>query len=227
MKNVKGNHTVTRRPGAVKSKTGARESVRERLLDSAVILFAEKGYDGVAVDDIVGRAEVNKRMVYHYFGSKEGIYGEVLRRVFQQLEEIEEALFARRCSGEDPGIAMEEMVCAYFSFLQKHPGFVRLLLWENLNEGRHLEMLEQPVTKSPMLVHLTTLLKRGEKAGRFRPNLDPRSVLTSLIGLCLIYFSNRHTLSTTIGVNMTSEAFLRRAAKNSCEILLYGISRTG
>ena len=188
-------------------------------------LFAERGYSGVAVDEIVEGAGVNKRMVYHYFGSKEGIYGEVLRTVFKELETIEEALFSRDEAVEDPEAAMRETVFAYFSFLQRTPAFVRLLLWENLNEGRHLKRLERPVTKSHMLAHLTRLLKAGEQAGHFRKGLEPRGVLASLIGLCLIYFSNRHTLSTTLGVDLASGKGLRGAAKQSCDILLHGITK--
>jgi TetR/AcrR family transcriptional regulator len=201
------------------------EGVKARLLASALFLFAERGYSGVAVDEIVKRAGVNKRMVYHYFGSKEGIYGEVLRTVFEQLETIELALFSGREAVQDPEEAMQDTVYAYFSFLQKNPNFVRLLLWENLNEGRHLGMLQRPVTKSHMLAHLTRLLETGEIEGRFREGLDPRSVLVSLIGLCLIYFSNRHTLATTLGLNMCDEKYLRGAARHSCSILLHGISK--
>ncbi len=226
MKKAHSNRLVTTSRAPVKSKNAAGQAVRARLLDSALFLFAERGYSGVAVDEIVRRAEVNKRMVYHYFGSKEGIYGEVLRVVFERLEQIEEAIFLREEAAEDPEAAMRETVFAYFSFLQQNPSFVRLLLWENLNEGRHLRMLERPVTKSHMLAHLTRLLKAGAAAGRFRKGLEPRSVLASLIGLCLIYFSNRHTLSTTLGIDLASKKFLRGAAAHSCEILLHGITQT-
>jgi hypothetical protein len=50
--------------------------------------------------------------------------------------------------------------------------------------------------------------------------------LVVLIGLCLIYFSNRHTLPTTLGVDLASEKNLRGAAEHSCEILLHGITQT-
>jgi len=225
VRNAHSNRLVTSLRTSVKKKKASAPPVRARLMDSALSLFAERGYSGVAVDEIVKGAGVNKRMVYHYFGSKEGIYGEVLRTVFEQLETIEEELFSRDETVEDPEAAMRETVFAYFSFLQKTPAFVRLLLWENLNEGRHLKMLERPVTKSHMLAHLTRLLKAGEAAGRFRKGLEPRAILASLIGLCLIYFSNRHTLSTTLGVDLASEKNLRGAAKHSCEILLHGITR--
>jgi len=194
------------------------------LLKAAGVLFAERGYDGVAVDEVVQRAGVNKRMVYHYFGSKEGMYGEVLRAAYAKAEASEAATFARVDAVQDPEGAMEETVHEYFIFLQKHPDFVRLLLWENLNEGRHLRLLKSPVTKSPMLSHLTRVLEAGAASGRFRKNLDPRSVLVSLIGLCFVYFSNRHTLSATVGIKMSGPAARRAAAKHATMILLHGIA---
>jgi len=217
---------VTIKSPAVKRKSPPGDSVRTRLLKSAQHLFAKSGYDGVAVDEIVRRAGVNKRMVYHYFGSKEGLYGEVLRTVFAELEEIEMSLFEAGDPVKNPERALEETVAAYFSFLRNHPAFVRLLLWENLNEGRHLRTLERPVTKSPMLSHLTRVLEAGEKSGRFRRKLDPNSVLVSLIGLCLVYFSNRHTLTATLGLNLSDEGILSAAAQHSSAILLHGIVRS-
>jgi TetR/AcrR family transcriptional regulator len=219
----KGNQIVTQKTEVGKRKKDT-PPVRSRLLDSALVLFAKHGYDGVAVDEIVARAKANKRMVYHYFGSKEALYGEVLRTVYDELEDIETALFAAHDAAQDPLQAMEQTVSAYFLFLQAHPRFVRLLLWENLNEGRHLKKLERPVTKNPVLTHLTRILKAGEKSGRFREGLDPRNVFISLIGLCLVYFSNRYTLGSTLEVNLSSKTFLAEAAKHSIEILLHGIS---
>lgn len=132
VRNAHSNRLSYILPGARQEEKGIRTAARAAL-DSALSLFAERGYSGVAVDEIVKRAGVNKRMVYHYFGSKEGIYGEVLRTVFDELETIEEALFSRDAAVEDPEEAMRNTVFAYFSFLQKTPAFVRLLLWENLS----------------------------------------------------------------------------------------------
>jgi AcrR family transcriptional regulator len=70
----------------------ARESgsVPERLVEAATRLFADKGYDRVAVQEIVDRAGVTKGAMYHYFGSKDDllheIYGRVLRMQTQRLE---------------------------------------------------------------------------------------------------------------------------------------------
>ncbi|GLZ32305.1 hypothetical protein Lesp02_44930 [Lentzea sp. NBRC 105346] len=67
-------------------------TVPERLIDAATSLFAEKGFDRVAVQEIVERAGVTKGAMYHYFGSKDDllreIYGRVLRMQQERLEKF-------------------------------------------------------------------------------------------------------------------------------------------
>lgn len=199
--------------------------MRRRLLDKALVLFADRGFDGVAVDEIVEAAGVNKRMVYHYFGSKEGIYATVLEQAYEGLRGAEEKLFDPVRRGVSPRKAMTDLVAIYFKYLQSNPAFVRLLLWENLQRGRHLAQAGPLASKSPMLAHLKTLLDEGVQAKVFRKGLDPRQVLVSLIGLCLVYFSNRHTLSLTVGLNLASPKVLASAVRHTSKLLLEGISQ--
>src|ERR1017187_10623450 len=53
---------------------------REKILAAALAEFSAKGFAGARVDAIAGRARINKRMLYHYFGDKKGLFREVLRR---------------------------------------------------------------------------------------------------------------------------------------------------
>ncbi len=186
-------------------------------------LFAAKGFDGVTVDGIVGAAGVNKRMVYHYFGSKEGIYGAALERVFKDLEKLEADLISARRESQDLEASLQGIVYVYFEFLENHPEFVRLLLWENLQEGLHLRKLDSAVNKNPMLGYLGELLRAGVARGIFRSDLDARSVLISLIGLCQIYFSNRYTLSLTVDLNLSSSRVLKAAAVHTAKLFLEGL----
>lgn len=69
------------------------QAVRERLLQSALDLFTERGYASTSVREIVGAAGVTKPVLYYYFKSKKGIYLELLTKPFSQLEKIiDEAL---------------------------------------------------------------------------------------------------------------------------------------
>src|SRR5437016_13458840 len=60
------------------------ERTQERILKAAFKEFAGKGFAGARVDSIARRAGINKRMLYHYFGDKEALFREVLRRKMAQ-----------------------------------------------------------------------------------------------------------------------------------------------
>jgi AcrR family transcriptional regulator len=65
---------------------------RERVLDAAVNLFAEQGYDATSVAQVIGRAGLTKGGFYHHFASKDAllyeVYGDLLSGQLQRMDEI-------------------------------------------------------------------------------------------------------------------------------------------
>ena len=61
------------------------EITQQRLIDTAAEMIAELGNAGLRVDEVARRARVNKRMIYHYFGSKQGLWTQVLDRHVEYL----------------------------------------------------------------------------------------------------------------------------------------------
>jgi AcrR family transcriptional regulator len=65
---------------------------RERVLDAAVELFAQQGYDGTSVSQVITRAGVAKGGFYHHFASKEAllyeVYGDLIGRQLDGMDEI-------------------------------------------------------------------------------------------------------------------------------------------
>lgn len=204
-------------------KKTAPSETRARLLLAAIGLFSEKGYDGVAVDEIVAKAHVNKRMVYHYFGSKEAIYREVLREVYVRLTKIELAVVAPDAPIEE---TLETIVRSYFAFLATNPEFVQLLLWENIGQGRHLAAAGDALSKTPILQVLQQVLNRAVREGRISSGFKTKHLLINLIGLCLIYFSNRYTLSRSIGLNLHSPRVLEKGIAQIVRLVQHGILET-
>ncbi len=197
-----------------------RLPARDRLLRAAMTRFARAGYDGTTVDEIVAAARVNKRMVYHYFGDKERLYHAVLAEAYRSLELVEIDALAHT-AGIDALTA--EIVRTYFDFLENHPEFVRLLLWENLNDGRGLAKADFRLSKDPMLTALNRLLRDGIAAGQIRADMDARYLLISLIGLCLVYSSNRFTLSQSLRLDLGSAAVRATGIAHITRLLLDGI----
>lgn len=197
-----------------------KRNVRDRLLRAATTLFARAGFDGTAVDEVVAAAGVNKRMVYHYFGSKEKLYEAVLGEAYRSLEIVETTVI----SGEpDLERMTERIVRLYFDFLRDHPKFVRLLLWENLNEGRAIKRFGLKLTKDPILAALEKFLHDGIAQGRIRSDMDARHLLISLIGLCQIYSSNRFTLSQALNLDLGAAAVREHGVCHVTRLLIDGI----
>lgn len=203
-----------------KRQTRNPEMTRERLLVAATELFSVHGFDGISVDDIVKAARVNKRMVYHYFEDKNGLYAEVLKRVFGRLAEIELRTFA---DSGDPVKTIQEILRAYFKFLEENPEFVALLAWENLHKGRFIEENPKLLTKAPVLQRLEEVLREGVAQHLFRPGIKVKHLLINLIGVCFVYHANRYTLTQSVGLNLHSPKVLREGLDHAINLTLQGL----
>lgn len=105
-------------------------TVREKLLNAAVGVFCQKGYDGGRIEEIVTISGVNVRMVYHYFGSKEGLYDEAIRHVCGR---VMSAVGDPEADSSDPFQAIETAYKRYCTICLEQPLYAKLLTWEGPN----------------------------------------------------------------------------------------------
>lgn len=196
------------------------ERTRRRILQAATRMFARRGYDGVPVDEIVAAAKVNKRMVYHYFGSKEGLYSEVLKGVFERLADFELRAFDL---SETPEEMIVNVLRSYFRFLGENPEFVALLSWENLHQGRFVNKHPGLLSKNPVLERLNEALGVGIETGVFHPRIDSKHLLVSLISLCFVYHANRYTLSLSVDLDLQSPEVLEEGLGHAIDLVLNGL----
>jgi TetR/AcrR family transcriptional regulator len=82
-------------------------NARQRLLETATELFAEKGYAGTSVREIVDRAGVSKPVLYYYFKSKEGLFYAILEWAADAQQEILNEIFA------NAGTALDRFIYFY------------------------------------------------------------------------------------------------------------------
>jgi len=98
---------------------------RQRLLDCALSLFSQRGYNAVSVSDIVNAAGVTKPTLYHYFGRKRGLLEALLHH---NAEPYLSALSHAATYHGDFGLTLENIVIVYFDFAQRFSAFYRLQL---------------------------------------------------------------------------------------------------
>ena len=200
------------------------DRTRRRILTAAVNLFARRGLHAVSVDEIVAQARVNKRMVYHYFGSKEALFKAALVEVYSRIERVEFDAFE---GGTSPAGKLERLLEGYFAFLEAEPAFTRMLQWENLEKGRHLSNDGHVLSKSPFFVRFRKIVEDGIAGGDFRRDLDVTHLLIHFIGLSSIYSSNRFTLSRGLGLDLADPRVKAEGLKHVLKLVFDGITSQG
>jgi len=193
------------------------EQSRKDILEAAEILFAEKGIYGTRVDDIAEKANINKRMIYEYFGSKEDLYKAVLVKVYGKLTEKEIGIL----SEDMPCIeAIKKIITLYFEFLKETPTYVNLILWENLNRGKYIEELDLSKVKDSAFEMLRKVINKGKNEGVFREDADTEQIILSLLTYTFAYFSNRYTLSKILSRSLYDEDNVRKRVQSVTEMFL-------
>lgn len=180
------------------------EETRARLLEAASTEFSLKGLGGARVDAIALGAGANKRMIYHYFGSKAGLYLAVLEQAYDRIRGHERALAVEDCP---PAEGIARLVAYNFAFCRDNPDFMHLLANENLHRARHLvKSAKVRQVNLPVIDTIGRLLARGEAEGVFRPGVDPLDLYITIAALGYFYFSNIHTLSVVFGRDLAQPA---------------------
>jgi len=198
------------------------DRTRRRLLRAAIKLFSKQGFHAVSVDEIVDLAKVNKRMVYHYFGSKDALFEAALVEVYGRIESIE---FHAVELGSTPREKLAKLLESYFAFLDEEPEFTRLLQWENLEKGRHLTKENHLLTKNPFFAQFRGIVEDGIAAGEFRKDLDIPHLLIHFIGLCFIYHSNRFSLSQSLEIDLGAAEVKQKGLRQVVTLVFEGIAK--
>ncbi len=149
------------------------ESTRERILDVAEGLFADRGFDGTTLRDVAGGVGIRTPSLYNHFPSKEALYAAVLERVVEPvlalLSEIVQA-----GPGERPD--SRHVVERVMELLARRPDLPRLVVHEALGGGQHLMPLLQKVV-GPVLVRAQEAVLGTPAAERWGADRVPLLVL--------------------------------------------------
>jgi AcrR family transcriptional regulator len=182
------------------------DRTRAAILRAATAEFTANGLSGARVDAIAERAGVNKRMLYHYFGGKQGLYLAVLEETYAAIRTAELDLKLKDC---DPETGIRRLVQFTWRYFIDHPEFLSLLATENFNRAAYLKKSKRiRHLHAPLGQIIADLLKRGAAEGVFRRGVDPVELYISIAALGFFYMSNRHTLSTIFGKDLAAPARL-------------------
>ena len=170
---------------------------RENILSWATKAFAKTGFLGTSLSEILEKAKVNKRMIYHYFNNKEGLYRAVHIQQWQALE----AWFAVRLSQSSQGGAfplnnealLDEALTIFHEFIAHNQTFVRLLMWDGLEGGVVSRSIWNDI-RGPIYYRMEALIQMAQGAGLMSPELKPSHLIVTFMGAISFYFAYANSL---------------------------------
>lgn len=183
---------------------------KNKILISAEKIFAEKGYHGASVNEIAADADVNKRMIYVYFGNKETLYITVLKIVFDRLAQIDKKI----STAIPPEQAIEDFIFVYFKFLSENENFVRLFMWENLNKAELIKLSVESIKRDSDLL-LKQIIQNGIESGIFKKEIDVNEIILAINMFVFSYFT-----STYISNYINTKKNIPKRAKMVSEMIL-------
>jgi len=171
-------------------------ATKERVLRNAAMLFSQNTRSGASIRQIAQESEVSLATVFHYFGSKNGLYESCVEFMYSELEELQSAVVPTFGSGGSAEDILREIVTSTFRFARAHRGAIRLTLRDVLDEGE--------VRREQRDRFLVPFLEQGSQALAElaeRPALEMRLLLQSMSHLIVRYsLSSVRELALVVGL---------------------------
>lgn len=209
-----------------KSAPAVEEDARTRLIDAAIVLFADKGYEGTSVRDLAKTARVNVAAVSYHFGSKDALYTEALRACLAPCAEMRERMqmhldtARRRKTRKAAEEALRACIQDFLEVLISPAARHSHLVMREQSEGKPrfepiIREFFQPVGS---IMREVILLLAPEL-----PQLSVFMVISGVIGQCLHLCKARISYRVLAGVDSHSPEYIEMVSKHMAHLTALGL----
>jgi TetR/AcrR family transcriptional regulator len=188
---------------------------RDRVLQVAQALFAERGYGGTSLRDIAKRIGIKAPSLLHHFPSKQQLYLAVLDKMFESLEDAANAIAWGRESRQE---RMRQAIGDTIDFIASRPDFVRIMWKEMADEsgvGRQVLKRRLP----PLFSTAVNFIFRGQRDGEFRAEVDPLHFMWSLNSITIGYFTTAAMVRRLWNMNLLEPAMIERRKREVIDMV--------
>ncbi len=189
----------TKKAATVKARNPDR--TQARIFAAALAEFSAKGLAGARMDAIAARAQSNKRMLYHYFGDKEGLFRAVLRHKITERRALVEG------SSGDPA----ENLAFRFAMMARDLEWVRLLGWEAVQYCGD-KIFEKKFRRAGV-ARAKARVRREQAEGLLRAEFHESHLLLAKLSLTMFPAAFPQLTRLITGKDVASAAFQREYAK--------------
>jgi TetR/AcrR family fatty acid metabolism transcriptional regulator len=204
-------------PLSEKSRQGADK--RQLILDSAIKVFADKGYHGTRISDIARQAEIAYGLVYHYFKNKEDILDAIF---FERWGGFMEAVEAIAADGRPLAARLLSIAEVILSSYRERSEWVKVLVFEIQRSQRFADPARIKAV-GELSTAIATMLREGQANGELRDDLDADLACYIFIGGLDIVVTSR--VIDLIPVKGDEGAYFGQIAQTVVDLFLNGMRR--
>jgi AcrR family transcriptional regulator len=154
------------------------EPVRDRLVKAALDCFLADDYHRVSTRRIAEQAGANVSMIRYYFGSKEGLYEEMIRETLSPLLDVLDGPMLASTDG------FRDFLNLYYQTISAHPEFPKLILKVlALRQGPGRRFIQQLLERGR--THGARKVEDLKSHGRIAPGIDPDILRLSFVSLAM------------------------------------------
>ena len=203
---------------AKRAAVDTEASTRERILNAALEVFAERGFDGARVRDIAERAGANLGLLTYYFTDKQQLWKAAVASAFAELGAELAGVLAH--DGGDDLADLERIIRHFVRFVARRPAFMQLMNDEGKRDGTRMRWLVDTHVR-PLYEGMRQRVERAQRRGVLAP-VSPVHLHYIVLGAAGLIFSQRAECRRVAGVDPTDPAFAEAHADAIFRLLVAG-----
>ncbi len=198
------------------------KDTKQRILNTAISLFGQHGKDGVSTTEIARNAEVNKALIFYYFGSKNNLYKLAFRNLLKEFVKT----IREKISSVDPGLSViETFVRENIAVLKEKKTMVNFMIRELIMTGDELspELQEYIEVFKPIRNDLLNAISLAKSKGEMR-NVDPLHTIVNIISLNYFFYLGE-SLVRLVNQNIDMEDFENKRVEHVLDLIMNGLRK--
>lgn len=179
-----------------------RIRTRAKILDVALTTFAAKGFEGATLRDIAAEAGVNHALIKYHFNSKDNLWKEAVRFLFERMEE-ELAVDPAEEADLSEFEKLKNGIRRYVHYCARHPEHARIMVQESIRDGKRLDWAVENFI-APQHRVAGRSMKRHLRGG-YWPDIPETSIAYILVASSQMMFVLAPEIRRLYGIDTLSE----------------------